>query len=328
MDTPNELRLALERELQTYEARRLGRAAAELSSCYRERGRAQGGLDGPAAAAYAATRMPATFAAAAAALGALAAGLAGFQPRSLLDAGAGTGAALWAAAAVWPGLHSATLLERDEAMATLGTRLLEGSRRQPAGQIAWRAVDLAGPWEAPPHDLVTAAYVLGELPEAARAAAVERLWERATGALVVIEPGTPRGWAAIRAAREQLRALGAQIVAPCPHQGPCPMPADDWCHFAQRLGRTRAHRVAKGAALGYEDEKFSYIAVARTAGAPVAARVLRHPTVRPGRVELALCADTGLRCALITRSAGAAWRTVRDLRWGDAIADGAPLEER
>lgn len=328
MDAPHELRLALERELQTYEARLLERSAAELSARYRDRGRAAGPLDGPAAAAYAATRMPATYAAAAAAFGAVAARLAGFHPRTLLDAGAGTGAAFWAAAETWESLLGATLLERDEAMAALGARLAAGNRRLPAERVAWRNADLAGQWDAPPHDLVAAAYVLGELPEAARGEVVRRLWERAAGALVLIEPGTPRGWAVIRAAREQLRAMGAAIVAPCPHQGACPMPADDWCHFAQRLGRTRAHRVAKGAALGYEDEKYSYVAVARAAGSPVAARVLRRPLVRPGRVELALCADTGLRRALITRSAGPAWRIARDLRWGDAIPDGAPLEER
>lgn len=97
------------------------------------------------------------------------------------------------------------------------------------------------------------------------------------------------------------------------------MPDDDWCHFAQRLGRTRGHRAAKGAELGYEDEKYSYIAVTREPSVPIAARVLRHPVVRPGRIELALCTPTGLRSALVTRSAGARWRTARDLHWGDAV---------
>jgi ribosomal protein RSM22 (predicted rRNA methylase) len=322
MELPNELRLGLERELRTYDARTLGRAAAELSSGYRGEGKARGPLDGPAAAAYAAARMPATYAAAAAALRALATGLPGFAPRSLLDVGAGTGAALWAAAYTWESLESATLIERDGAMAALGGRLAAAGRRTPVARATWRVADLAGPWEAPPHDLVTAAYVLGELPEGARAGAVERLWRQAAGAMLLIEPGTPRGWATIRAAREQLRAAGASIAAPCPHQGACPMPDDDWCHFAQRLGRSKTHRAAKGAELGYEDEKYSYIAVARAAPVPVAARVLRHPVVRPGRVELALCADAGLRRAVITRAAATAWRHARDLRWGDALPPG------
>jgi ribosomal protein RSM22 (predicted rRNA methylase) len=208
-------------------------------------------------------------------------------------------------------------------MAALGRRLAARGRRPLFGAAEWRSADLAGAWAADPHDLVTAAYVLGELPGGRQAELVRGLWERAGMALVLIEPGTPQGWAAIRAAREQLRAAGAWLVAPCPHQGPCPMPADDWCHFAQRIGRSRAHRAAKGAALAYEDEKFSYVAVARGPGDPIQARVLRHPLVRPGRVELALCADSGLRRALITRGGGEAWRLARDLRWGDPLPPGA-----
>jgi ribosomal protein RSM22 (predicted rRNA methylase) len=326
MDLPQELRLGLERELRTVDRRRLSGAAAALSDHYRAAGRASGPLDDAAAAAYAAARMPATYGAAAAAFRALAAGAPGFQPRTLLDAGAGTGAALWAAATTWESLDGATLLERDRAMAGLGRRLAAGARRPGLAGATWRAADLGGSWKAPPHDLVSAAYVLGELPEGARAGVVERLWAAAAGALVLIEPGTPRGWATIRAAREQLRAAGATIVAPCPHQGACPMPADDWCHFAQRIARSRAHREAKGGELGYEDEKYSYIAVSRGAAAPVAARVLRRPAVRPGRVELALCAAPGLRQVTVTRAAPTAWRAARDARWGDGLPREA-LEE-
>lgn len=335
MELPNELRLALDHELRGADLARLAGDAAALSARYRER-RAPEALSPALAAAYALVRMPATYGAAAAALGALAERLPGLAPASLLDAGAGTGAMLWAAAARWPALGAATLLERDHAMADMGRRLAARGRRPILGGAEWRRADLNGPWAAGPHDLVTAAYLLGELPEGRRAELVEKLWERASMALVLIEPGTPAGWATIRAAREQLRAAGAWLVAPCPHQGPCPMPADDWCHFAQRIERSRAHRAAKGAALGYEDEKYSYVAAARGPGDPLAlradasaieARVLRRPLVRPGRVELTLCADGGLRRALVTRGDGEAWRLARDLRWGDPLPPGA-LDER
>lgn len=322
MDLPNELRLGLERELRGQEAQALARVAAALSARYR--GEPSGPLlRSPAeVTAYAATRMPATFAATAAAMGALAVLLPSLQPRSQLDVGAGTGAALWAAALTWPSLAQLTALERDQHMAALGQRLAAGARRGGLAGTTWRPADLAGGWDAPPHDLVTATYLLGELPAATQAALVGKLWQRTTGALLLVEPGTPRGWTAIRAAREQLRAAGAIIVAPCPHQGACPMPADpnaDWCHFAQRLARSQAHRAAKGGALGYEDEKYSYIAVAREAGAPIEARVLRHPLARPGHIKLTLCAQSGLCETTITRSAGARWREARQLRWGDAL---------
>lgn len=325
MDLPNELRIAIERELRG-DAAELARAVAALSARYREHGRADGPLDRGAVTAYTATRMSATYAATAAALAALAALLPAFAPASLLDVGAGTGAALWAAAETWPSLEAATLIERDQAMLTMGRRLADSAHSAALRAATWRSADLAGRWEAPHHDLVTAAYVLGELAGGAREALVAQLWARADGALVLVEPGTPRGWAVIRAAREQLRAAGASIVAPCPHQAACPLPADDWCHFAQRISRTRAQRAAKGGSLGYEDEKYSYVAVARQAGEAIAARVLRQPVTRAGRIELALCADSGLRHALVTRGDGANWRLAHDLRWGDLLLPGA-LEE-
>jgi ribosomal protein RSM22 (predicted rRNA methylase) len=189
------------------------------------------------------------------------------------------------------------------------------------GQARWEPGDLLGEWAATPHDLVVAAYVLNELPDERRAEVVDGLWARATTCLVLLEPGTPAGFARIREARRRLIAAGATVLAPCPHDLPCPMPDDDWCHFAQRINRTRLHRQAKGGTLSYEDEKFSYVAASRHAGTPIAARILRHPQILPGRVERELCTPTGLRHAVVTRSRDkVAFRQARDRHWGDALA--------
>ncbi|NTU80609.1 MAG: rRNA methyltransferase [Chloroflexales bacterium] len=321
MELPSQLRLSLERELRGHDGAALAREAASLSARYRGGGELTGPQRPTTALAYAATRMPATYAATAAAMAALDAGLPGLAPRTLLDIGAGTGAALWAAASSWPGLEAADLIERDATMLALGGRLAAAGGGAVAG-ARWIRADVLGPWQTAPHDLVTAAYVLGELPEAAQATLTARLWALAAGALLLVEPGTPRGWATIRAARERLRAAGARIVAPCPHEGACPLPDDptaDWCHFAQRLARSRAHRAAKGADLGYEDEKYAYIAVARPPGDLVGARVLRHPVTRPGRIELTLCTRDDLRRTVVTKGDREAWRLARNLEWGDGI---------
>ncbi len=328
MKIPNQLRLSLERELRRHDGAALARAAASLSAHYRGGNHAATDARQPIMAlAYAATRMPATFAATSAALAALATGLPDFTPRTLLDVGAGTGTALWSAVSRWPKLEAADLIERDPLMLALGERLAA-----PIGNavtnIRWLHADLLGPWQAVPHELVTATYVLGELHAAAQTALVARLWALTAGALLLVAPGTPQGWASIRSARAQLCAAGAQLVAPCPHAAHCPLPADptaDWCHFAQRLARTKAHRSAKGADLGYEDEKYAYLAVARQAGQRVGARVLRHPVTRPGRIELTLCTHDGLRRSIVTRAERAAWRQARDLAWGDGVAPEALL---
>src|SRR6185312_7664120 len=104
-------------------------------------------------------------------------------------------------------------------------------------------------------------YVLAELREEAVAATARHLWSMATGMLVLIEPGTPAGFARIRAARAALIAAGAHVAAPCTHNKNCPMQGDDWCHFSVRLARSRDHLIAKAARVPFEDERYAYIAV-------------------------------------------------------------------
>jgi ribosomal protein RSM22 (predicted rRNA methylase) len=152
---------------------------------------------------------------------------------------------------------------------------------------------------------------------------VERLWEVTGTTLVVIEPGTPRGYKIILAARDSLIHAGANVIAPCPHDDRCPMTGADWCHFSQRLSRTVLHRAVKGATLGYEDEKYAYVAVARVHGSPISGRVIRHPQVRSGHIYLELCTDTGLKREIVNRRDRSAFRRAHNLRWGAAMLPGA-----
>ena len=96
---PQELTTALEALVAGRDHAQLGRDAQNISENYRLRTGTGGRLltKESEAAAYAAARMPATYAAAQAALEeAIAAG--GMELQTLLDCGAGTGAATWAAA--------------------------------------------------------------------------------------------------------------------------------------------------------------------------------------------------------------------------------------
>ncbi len=321
MQLPNDLRLALERALRGIAPKPLAAVAAELSTRYREghaRDQATFLRTPQDVSAYAATRMPATWAAAYAALHAAAQRQPDWKPRSHLDIGAGPGTASWAATTIWPSLERLTLLERDIPMIKLGRDLAAQAQSTALRSATWTQVDLAGQWQAPRHDLVTLAYVLGELPQSKHAALIERLWSVTGGMLVIVEPGTPRGFELLRAVRAQLIAAGAQLVAPCPHALACPMANGDWCHFSQRIERSKIHRAIKGAELGYEDEKFSYIAGSRQPAAPIAARVLRHPHTQPGRITLQLCTPAGLQERTVTKR-DPGWREARGLDWGDAL---------
>jgi ribosomal protein RSM22 (predicted rRNA methylase) len=324
MHLPDDLQIALAQVLQTNSARNLTRTADDLSQRYRT-GHAQDRHTflhtQEDIMAYAAYRLPATFAAIYAALTAIQARRPDWKPHTLLDAGAGPGTSMWAAITVWPTLERVTLLERDRHMLNLGQKLAQHASSQAMKQARWRSIDLTGQWDETQHDLVICSYVLGELPQAKREAINEHLWASTGDTLLLVEPGTPRGFELIRTARSQLLAKGTTVIAPCPHDNACPIQENDWCHFAQRINRTRLHRSVKGATLAYEDEKFSYVAISHTPGLPITGRVIRHPQKRSGHIHLELCTPEGLRTTTIARSAGSAYRKAQNLNWGEAIEE-------
>ncbi len=319
---PDALRLALERAVSGRPAGRLTVAAAALSQRYRD-DQTGGGpriRSADEIAAYAAVRLPATFAAASAALGEVRKRLPEWAPSSLLDVGAGPGGATWAAMTVWPSLEAVELVERDARLIGLG-RALAAAGPASLRSARWTEADLAD-FEPPAAELAVAGYVLGELGADAAEAVVHRL-AAACELVVVVEPGTPRGYEAAMRARDVLLSAGGTVVAPCPHDRPCPMRGSDWCHFAARLARSTPHRHAKAATLGHEDEPYSYVAVAREAGTPIRGRVVRRPRYRKGLVALELCTPDGLRHHDVGRSRGDAYREARRAAWGMALPPSA-----
>lgn len=98
--------------------------------------------------AYAAYRMPATFEAVRAALAGLVDTLpADWAPDRHLDLGGGTGAAVWAVQATWPGRRPVTVLDRAEPALALGREL---AAAHPAlSTTTWRTTRVGAPDFAP-----------------------------------------------------------------------------------------------------------------------------------------------------------------------------------
>ena len=98
--------------------------------------------------------------------------------------------------------------------------------------------------------------------------------------------------------------------------------AGDWCHFSQRVERTSQHRQLKGGELGYEDEKFSYLVVAKNNSPSAGARIVRHPGKHSGHVQLALCTpQRQIENRTVTRSSKEAYKQARKAEWGDTWVD-------
>ena len=192
MELPSTLQAALEEELKSLPQKELLSAAEAVSLRYRER-KARGFYieNRKEALAYALARMPATYGAVHTALSsALAAlGEGGRLPRgplSLLDLGAGTGAASWAAAGLLE-LSSISCLEYAPSMEAVGKSLMRRGEG-PLKGARWKRADLASQPIGEEADVVVASYMLNELEQSAGLRAAEKAWQAAGKLLLLVEP--------------------------------------------------------------------------------------------------------------------------------------------
>lgn len=320
MSCRDALRAAIESRCASVPGRALRRAAEALSGEYRAHA-APDLSEADLRAAYLATRLPATFASLAAAIRLSVPHAPDLRPASLLDLGCGPGAAAWAAADAFDSLESITGIDASEGMlgearalaATAPHAVLRGAR--------WMRADLESAPDLPAADLVVLSYMLNEAPRAAQSIA-RRAARAARQALLVVEPGTPAGFERLLDARAAALAEGMRLAAPCPGDGPCPMASGPgWCHFAQRLDRSRTHRLAKGAALGHEDEKSCWILAVRGRAEP-SPRITRPPSAHKAAVDMEVCAPGGLAPLSVPRRDREAYKEAKKAAWGDAWPPG------
>lgn len=297
MEFPAEIRNKIQELCAGVDIKTLAKSAERLSENYRTES-ANGKRSASSKsdiAAYCAVRMPATFAAVSRALE-LALECFDGEIQSVLDVGAGTGAAA-IAAFLLTDCAEITMLEREPNMISVGKQLTSGV----GINGNWIEGDIVDGISAC-ADLVICSYCLNELPESRRKSVVERLAESAEKLLVIVEPGTPNAFAAMRKTRSELIESGFTIAAPCPNVRDCAISDGDWCHFTARASRSRLHKQLKNADVPYEDEKFCFLAAAREGVVPCEARILRRPIIQPGRITLKLCGENGAFTETVTKS--------------------------
>ena len=343
---PAALKDAIDRLADDVPPKDLAARSALISERYRSGGASHALSDKPEIAAYLTTRLPATYAAMAAALRAVKQRAPAFTPAVLLDVGSGPGTASWAAAETWPALHAITMLDRNQHLLCAAHTLALASSHVSLANAQFLSMDLnsflpsllegegvgalrssARPTEggsasaASAYDLILAGYTFAEIAAQNRDRILADLWPQCRGILVIVEPGTPAGFATVLACRTQLLALGARMVAPCPSRYPCPIVAPDWCHFAERLPRSRAHMRAKEAVVPFEDEKFSYVAVAREGIdlAPGEARIVAPPHATKPGIRLKLCTNAQIADRIVLKRDKPAYKAVARKKWGDAL---------
>ena len=104
--------------------------------------------------------------------------------------------------------------------------------------------------------------------------------------------------------------------------GRCDIPEDDWCASSVRVQRTKIHKYLKNAEIGYEDEKFSYIAIAKEnidfiKRKDNVRRILRHPKIENGRILVKTCLNGEIKEEIITKKNKEEFKTLKKKNIGD-----------
>jgi len=295
MELDNNLKNKIEHLLDGYKQDVLKDASFKIIEKYQKEDKEHPVIDNELKAKiYAATRMPATYGAVSNALEHIFA-LYYKDINNALDIGAGLGAASLALYDLMKVDHI-DLYEKEEAMRSLGKLLNEDK------PFSYQEFDLVTDDINNKYDLVMSSYVLNELSEETRKVAIQKMYQATKDLIIIVDPGTPNGYKIIQEIRSALLAKGMHIIAPCPHEGKCPMSQDDWCHFVARIARSKLHKTLKEADAPYEDEKFSYIALSKNEINRCSNRILRHPHIYKGMVQLISCNNEGITKVEIRKS--------------------------
>lgn len=328
LSLPAELETAIEAALKELPASQWVSAAQNLSQRYRAEQTATKAVKAVplasgklAALGYVALILPATYAQLKGAMAATAGRAINWQPTSMLDIGSGPGTGLWAAVEQWPSLQSLTVWERETAFIKLGKQLAKTSPNQALQKTGWKQLRLENnlPIDSPRYDLVLLGHVLNELDANLQRKVVSWAWNHCSGLLLVVEPGTSAAFPVVKVMRQYLLELGAQTLAPCAHNGDCPL-TGDWCHFPQKLKRPAFQRKAKAAAAGWEESKFSYAAMARfPPDKPIWGRLIHQPNLNKAYAELTVSSRAGIVKPRIPKRDREAYAQARDYNWGEVL---------
>jgi ribosomal protein RSM22 (predicted rRNA methylase) len=261
-------------------------------------------------------RMPATFCAVTVALKNTLNIEESCEIETVLDIGAGTGAATWAINE-YINPKEITCLEREEAMRTVGQALMKCNSEMK--KVKWISEDITNSQYFKGADLIVASYIINELKQEERKNVIKKLLDLESKIILIIEPGTPEGFKNIKEIQKIALENGRFIIAPCTTQGVCKLPESDWCHSTVRVERNKTHKILKSADAPYEDEKFSYIAISKENLGTAESRILRHPMIENGKITLKLCTNGNIEEKIITKKEKEKFKQAKKKKCGDTI---------
>lgn len=281
--------------------------------------------------AYLSLRFPATYAQLFAAFTQIQERVPSWQPKTVLDIGCGPGTGIWAAKEVWPDIQSAVGIDRDTNFLSLAEEIHYEAKVDLAVKWVHQTIDN---WTRMPeptrYDLIIVGSVVNELTKNAKEDFLDALTKQCSGIVVVLEPGTPRGFGIIQSVAAYVSAKSKLIA---PYVGGAFIPSEDfWIHFPQRFlrpdfqRRVRQHmRNSPMMASDWEEAKFSYVAWGDVAvekqfwGQTVGDVQKYH-----GYLIIPVLTEKGIVKARIMKRQKALYASAKHMRWGESIEN--PIE--
>jgi len=268
---------------------------------------------------YALTRMPATYGSASFGLEELKEYVSTID--NVIDIGSGTGSASIATSLLFncPNIIS---IEREKEMMSLSKELC----RDINPNIIYINDDFIGVdiEKFKNIDLIVESYFLNELDDFCRRNSIYKILDISPKFILLVEPGTMKSFHMMKEIRSYILTNNYKVLGPCPHQEKCNYDNPNWCHFVSRISRSKLTKLIKGGDAPYEDEKFTYLLLVRNdidiENKYDFSRVLRHPYITKGRIELEVCTSSGnIEKRNITKSNKELFKIARKVSIGDKV---------
>jgi ribosomal protein RSM22 (predicted rRNA methylase) len=277
--------------------------------------------------AYLGLRTPATYAQIYSALANLHDLIPTWKPKTILDIGSGPGTAIWAAHALWPEITTAQAIEHNENLLSLGKQIIK-SAELPI-DVSWEQQEIQGGIEGDrtQYDLVVIANVLNELKPTEAEKLIGQALNKASGMLVIIEPGTPFGSSLVENAAQKLSKAGT-ILAPYLANSFVPT-GDYFLHFPQRFIRPdfqrrirQNMRDSSTMASDWEEAKYSYVIISKIpAEKSIWGRVVGPIQTQKGFLEIPILTKDGIEKIKVMKRYKEQYSLAKDLKWGEIVAE-------
>ncbi len=226
--------------------------------------------------------------------------------KSIIDLGAGTGAASFVSQCLWGNELLITAVEKNQYMLEVCRKIISPHH------VINASIEEMPPIET--ADCVILSYVLGEVADFL--SIFKKALVCSTNLVVVVMPGTPKGSHTIKMLRHfYIGSNSGSIQAPCTHSNNCP---SNWCHFYARASRTRQHSFIKEGDCSFEDEPYSYLVISKNIidyqlGA---GRIISKPHVTKFSTSFDVCEKNGLKEEVILKK-DPRYKRTRKLKLGD-----------